>query len=141
MQGYRANHMLFVGAYRNNEVGRNTLSAALEGMRKDGTAIEEINLTPFSPSEAKEFVAAAPNCSEEKKQVLLLKRYFENMRYSFFLGPVIEVIYKENLISFDLKEGCWQWEEQSIQQLKMPEDAAVLVLEKLQKLRWKRKIF
>lgn len=128
-------HMLFVGAYRNNEVGpEHPLSAALEGMRKDGTAIEEINLTPFSPSEAKEFVAAALNCSEEKAGTLAETLFRKTCGIPFFLGQLLKLIYKENLISFDLKEGCWQWEEQSIQQLKMPEDAAVLVLEKLQKL-------
>ena len=62
--------MLFVGATVIMRLAGTPLSAALEGMRKDGTAIEEINLTPFSPSEAKEFVAAALNCSEEKAGTL-----------------------------------------------------------------------
>lgn len=128
-------HFLFVGAYRDNEVAPgHPLAAAIEEIKKEDMLIKEISLAPLDYTDVKKYTAETLHCPEIKAAALAETLYRRTYGIPFFLGQLIKSVYEEKLILFNMKEGCWKWDLESINRLKMPDDVVELITAKLQKL-------
>jgi len=129
------NHLLIVGAFRDNEIGENhPLPAILEEVRKEGIPVRGIYLNHLNRKEVTEFVAETLHCPEEKSVTLAETLYRKTWGNPFFLGQLLKSVYDEKLITFNIDKGCWEWKTESIRKLQMPDDVAGLILIKLKKL-------
>jgi histidine kinase len=129
------NHLLIIGAYRDNEINENhPLSIIIEELRKEKIPVREICINSLNRKEVTEFVAEALHCPEEKLDILAETLYRKTCGNPFFLGQMIKSVYEEKLITFNIQKGCWEWETESIQRLHIPDDVIGFILLKLQKL-------
>ena len=84
-------HLLLVGAYRDNEVGRShPLMRTLEAIRETGARVHEIVLAPLGLGDVGRLVADALHCGPERAQALaeLVKR--EDRRQSILCDSVLD---------------------------------------------------
>ena len=79
------NHLLIIGAYRDNEINENhPLSIIIEELRKEKIPVREICINSLNRKEVTEFVAEALHCPEEKVDILAETLYRKTCGNPFF---------------------------------------------------------
>ncbi|MGI6668858.1 MAG: AAA family ATPase [Acetivibrionales bacterium] len=127
--------LLIVGAYRDNEVTeKHPLSVTLERIKSDGTTVRQIYLDRFTRMETTGFIAETLHCSREKADGLARILYRKVCGIPFFLCRLLKSVYDDNIIKYNMKTGCWEWEMEAIHSLQAPDDVEGLVFQIMQKL-------
>lgn len=127
--------LLFIGAFRKNEVNENhPLMKMLEGSRNQQPYEEHIFLMPLEWNQTAELVADVLHSEIENTADLAEVLYRKSGGNPFFLGQMLTLIHGEGLLYFNIQEGCWKWELEAIQKLQLGEDVLQLLLKKLQGL-------
>ncbi|MBD2036730.1 AAA family ATPase [Leptolyngbya sp. FACHB-321] len=127
--------LLLLGAYRDNEVNAtHPLTLALEEIQNTGTVVNTITLAPLAVNDVNQLVADTLHCNTAKSRPLakLLLRKTEGN--PFFLTQMLSSLYQENLLSYNVNSGDWQWTLEQIQQVKSTDNVVELMVSKLQKL-------
>jgi len=125
--------VLIVGAYRENEIDENhPVNEILENIGEDQSNIIHIPLMPFLYTETEKFVLDTLNIEEVSD--LSEDLYRKSGGNPLFLKQLLVHLYDEGLIRFDLKEGNWHWDIESIRRLQPGEDVLEIILKKLQRL-------
>ncbi|NLO96870.1 MAG: AAA family ATPase [Peptococcaceae bacterium] len=128
-------HLLIIGAYRDNEINENhPLAIIIEELRQEEIPFREICLNSLDRKEVTEYLAEALHSSGEELGLLADTMYRKTCGNPFFLGQMIKSVYEDKLITFNIQKGCWEWETESIQNLSIPDDVIDFILLKLQKL-------
>ncbi|MDY6781984.1 MAG: AAA family ATPase [Cyanobacteriota bacterium] len=133
--------LLFVGAYRDNEVGAaHSLSAFLERIQKEGVTPRSIVLQPLDFNCVSRLVADTLHSDllsdeGEKHQQLAKLLFHQTGGNPFFLVQLLQTLHAEGLFAFDFGRGCWQWELEEIRGHHLSNyDAVELVARNLGKL-------
>lgn len=128
-------YLLLVGAYRDNEVsGGHPLTTALEGIQKNGIQVRRVPLDSLDLHHTRRYIADALQGTVEKSYPLAEIMYRKTGGNPFFLGQLLQTVYDEKLLGFNIKDGCWEWDPASVQELEMPDDVVDLMQRKLQRL-------
>src|SRR5690606_4143851 len=95
-------HLLLIGAYRDNEVGpAHPLSLMLAEAQKRGAAITELVLAPLAACHVEALVAEAVHAPVERARPLAELVYEKTAGNPFFAIQFLVTLHQEGLIALD----------------------------------------
>ncbi|WP_437803067.1 AAA family ATPase [Sorangium sp. So ce693] len=134
-------HLLLLGAYRDNEVGpAHPLRLTLTEVRKRGAAVSELVLGPLSATHVGALVAEAvhathaPHTPAEQAEPLSRLVYEKTGGNPFFVLQFLIALHQEGLITFDAEEGRWRWDIAAIRDKGFTDNVVELMAGKLKRL-------
>ena len=103
--------LLLVGAYRDNEVDAfHPLTQALAAIRKAGTPMREIVLTPLGLDDTGRLIGDALRCDLERTRPLAQLVHDKTGGNPFFAVQFLSELAEERLITFDPATAIWSWD-------------------------------
>ncbi|WP_437292024.1 AAA family ATPase [Sorangium sp. So ce406] len=128
-------HLLLIGAYRDNEVGpAHPLRLALAEARKRGAEISELVLEPLSAAHVTALVAEAVHTPEAQAEPLSRLIHEKAGGNPFFVLQFLMELHQERLIAFDAAEGRWRWNIAAIRDKGFTDNVVELLAGKLKRL-------
>ncbi|WP_413175032.1 AAA family ATPase [Anabaena azotica] len=128
-------HLLIIGAYRDNEVNPgHPLLLTLGEIQKTQAIINTITLAPLSQIQVNKLVADTLKCLEELAWNLSVLIYQKTQGNPFFATQFLKALYQDGLIEFDLDSGCWQCDIAEVKAQAVTDDVVAFMSLQLQKL-------
>jgi PAS domain S-box-containing protein len=128
-------HLLLIGAYRDNEVGpSHPLMRTLEGFRRAGAAIEEIQLTPLAPDDLGRLIADALDCDFVRADPLARLVHEKTGGNPLFAIQFLSALTDDGLLAFDRNTESWRWDLDRVHTRKYSDNVVDLMVEKLGRL-------
>jgi PAS domain S-box-containing protein len=128
-------HLLMVGAYRDNEVGRaHPLTRTLEAIRNAGARVEETVLTPLGLDDIARLVTDALHCPPERARPLAQLVHEKTSGNPFFAIQFLTTLHEEGLLAFDSVAPAWRWDVDRIHARNYTDNVADLLVEKMKRL-------
>ncbi len=128
-------HILFVGAYRDNEVGpAHLLTQTLEAMRSAGARMHYIAVMPLSPTDMAALVADTLQCEQDRTESLTQLVHEKTGGNPFFAIQFLTMLADEGLLAFDHETVAWDWNIEGITSKGFTENVADLMARKLARL-------
>jgi PAS domain S-box-containing protein len=129
------NHLLLVGAYRDNEVtASHPLVRTLDEIRKAGTSMQEIVLGPLELEDVGHLVADSLHCERDSSQALAQLVHEKTGGNPFFAIQFLTALAEEGLLVFDLREAAWSWDLERIRAKGYTDNVVDLMAGKLNRL-------
>jgi PAS domain S-box-containing protein len=128
-------HLLLVGAYRDNEVGAaHPLMRTLEAIRDAGARLHEIVLTPLRIDDVVRLVADALHCEHERARPLAQLVHEKTGGNPFFAIQFFTALADEGLLTFGPVTRAWQWNIDRIRARSYTDNVVDLMAGKLKRL-------
>ncbi|WP_437284635.1 AAA family ATPase [Sorangium sp. So ce406] len=128
-------HLLLIGAYRDNEVGpAHPLRLTLAEARKRGASISELFLSPLSAAHVTALVVEAVHAPEGQVEPLARLVFEKTGGNPFFVLQFLIALHQERLIAFDADEGTWRWDIAAIRDKGFTDNVVDLMAGKLKRL-------
>ncbi|WP_437522044.1 AAA family ATPase [Sorangium sp. So ce726] len=128
-------HLLLIGAYRDNEVGpAHPLRLTLAEARKRGAAVSELVLEPLSAAHVGALVAEAVHAPEAHVEPLSQLVYDKTAGNPFFVLQFLIALHQEGLIAFDADEGRWRWDIAAIRDKGFTDNVVDLLVGRIKRL-------
>jgi PAS domain S-box-containing protein len=128
-------HLLLVGAYRDNEVdSSHPLMRTLGAIRNAGARIEEIVLAPLTLEDVSRLVADALRCAPDTAYPLALLLHEKTGGNPFFAIQFLTALAEEGLLAFDSATRTWEWEMNRIHAKGYTDNVVHLMVGKLKRL-------
>ncbi|WP_437812199.1 AAA family ATPase [Sorangium sp. So ce1078] len=128
-------HLLLIGAYRDNEVGpAHPLRLTLAEVRRRGAAVSELVLEPLSAAHVGALVAEAVHAPEGQVEPLSQLVYEKTGGNPFFVLQFLIALHQEGLIAFDAEQGGWRWDIATIRDKGFTDNVVELMSGKLKRL-------
>jgi PAS domain S-box-containing protein len=128
-------HLLIVGAYRNNEVGPDhSLLPALSDIRKMGTRVQTINLTPLSQDDLERLTAETLQADPQSIAPLVRLVFEKTHGNPFFVLQFLDTLFKQGLLVFESLKADWTWDMEGIEAKGFTDNVVELMLAKLKRL-------
>ncbi|WP_437791704.1 AAA family ATPase [Sorangium sp. So ce693] len=128
-------HLLLIGAYRDNEVGpAHPLRLALAEAQKRGAAVSELVLAPLSAAHVGALVAEAVHAPDAQVEPLSQLVHEKTGGNPFFALQFLIALHEERLITFDADEGAWRWDIAAIRDKGFTDNVVELMAGKLKRL-------
>jgi diguanylate cyclase (GGDEF)-like protein/PAS domain S-box-containing protein len=127
-------HLLFVGAYRDNEVGpSHPLRRTIEDLRKS-TRLSEIELKPLAIDDLIQLIAESLHTNMKRILPLASMVREKTGGNPFFVTQFLTLLADEGLLAFDARSLAWQWDLEHIHAKGFSENVVDLMLAKLDQL-------
>jgi len=127
--------LFLIGAYRDNEVNSShLLMITLRQLQKGGATLGQITLAPLELEAIAQLIADTLHSDLSTVSSLAELVLLKTGGNPFFTTEFLKTLYKENLISFDLEQLCWQWDTTHIEGKDITDNVVELMLSKLKKL-------
>ena len=128
-------HLLLVGAYRDNEVGTaHPLMRTLEAIRDAGARLHEIVLAPLRIDDVGRLVADALHCEHERARPLARLVHEKSGGNPFFAIQFFTALADEGLVTFGPVTRAWQWDIDRIRARSYTDNVVDLMAGKLKRL-------
>ncbi|WP_437872898.1 AAA family ATPase [Sorangium sp. So ce363] len=128
-------HLLLIGAYRDNEVGpAHPLRLTLAEARKRGAAVSDLALDPLSAAHVAALVAEAVHAPEGQIEPLSRLVCEKTGGNPFFVLQFLIALHQEGLITFDAEQGRWRWDIAAIRDKGFTDNVVELMAGKLKRL-------
>ncbi|MBE9129116.1 MULTISPECIES: hybrid sensor histidine kinase/response regulator [unclassified Coleofasciculus] len=128
-------YLLLIGAYRDNEVSAtHPLLLTLEEMQQTGAVLTSIILQFLQFSHINQFVADTLRSDLVTTESLANLVFKKTLGNPFFLTHLLKSLYQENLLFFDFRQECWQWDMQQLQGIDITDNVVELMVGQIQKL-------
>ena len=128
-------HLMLIGAYRDNEVDAlHPLVRKLEAIKNAGTRIEDIRLAPLASAHLAQLIADALRCKPERVVPLAQLVHEKSGGNPFFALQFISALADEGLLSFDHVSGRWSWDLSRIHAKGYTDNVVDLMVGKLTRL-------
>ncbi len=128
-------HLLLIGAYRDNEVGpTHPLVPALDALRRAGTRVHEMVLSPLSMGDLGRLIAGTLHCDEERVRPLARLVWEKTGGNPFFASQFLTELADQALVSFDPALGAWTWDVARIGAKSYTDNIVELMVAKLKRL-------
>ncbi|MEQ8385807.1 MAG: AAA family ATPase [Coleofasciculus sp. A1-SPW-01] len=135
MNNRDSHYLLMIGAYRDNEVNAtHPLIQTLEQIQDTGEQVSTINLQPLDINHVNQLVSDTLNCSREDSSLLADLLFNKTNGNPFFLTQLLQYLYTEKLLSFNLNVSRWQWDIEQIRLVEITDNVVELMVGKLEKL-------
>ncbi|MEM8637334.1 MAG: AAA family ATPase [Cyanobacteria bacterium P01_G01_bin.54] len=135
MTNLDSHHLLLIGAYRDNEVSpSHPLMLTLGRIQAVGAVLKDITIQPLSLAIAQQLIAETLHTSLEATQTLAELCQQKTAGNPFFLTQLLKSLHSDRFISFNLAQGCWQWDLTQIEAAAITENVVELMVAKLEKL-------
>ena len=131
----KQNGLYVIGAYRDNEVDEaHPLTIALKKIAK-ANALTKVHLQPLKIDHVQQLLCNTLQCDFEHVSVLAEKCFKKTQGNPFFLNQLLLSIYQEDTISYNHKEGKWQWCITGLEKHSMTDNVVDLMIEKFKQLK------
>jgi len=135
-------HLLFIGAYRNNEVEKgHLLDFFLKALNKKTTNFQSIKLGNLDADVVHQLVGVSLNCSLKHCIALSDLVYKKTQGNAFFVNQFLTELYQNNLITYQFpntnkptNKRKWIWDLETIRDLEYTDNVVHLLVQKIQKL-------
>ncbi|WP_439359986.1 trifunctional serine/threonine-protein kinase/ATP-binding protein/sensor histidine kinase [Bradyrhizobium sp. DASA03007] len=128
-------HLLLIGAYRDNEVNAtHPLVRKLEAIRQAGAAVQDIVLTPLSRDDLGKLIVDSLHCQLERGAPLADLIHEKTSGNPFFAIQFISTLADDRLLKFDYRERRWVWDLLRIRDKGFTDNVVELMVEKLKRL-------
>ena len=128
-------HVLLIGAYRDNEVNAaHPLMRKLEAIRKAGASVREISLAPLACEDLGRLLADALHCEAERVAPLAQLVHEKTVGNPFFAIQFLAALDEEALLTFDHGDARWSWDLQGIHAKGYTDNVVDLLVGKLNRL-------
>jgi PAS domain S-box-containing protein len=128
-------HLMLVGAYRNNEVSSShPFTRTLNSIRKAGAKVQEIVLAPLGLDDVGRLVADALHCERDAGRPLAKLVYEKTGGNPFFAIQFLTTLAEEGLLAFDPEPACWTWDVARIRAKGYTDNVVDLMVGKLKRL-------
>src|SRR4029450_12865686 len=108
-------HLMLIGAYRDNEVtATHPLARKLEAIRSAGAPVQEVRLAPLAGEDVRQLVADALRCEPERAAPLAELLREKTGGNPFFVIQFIAALADEGLLTFDHQAARWSWDLERI---------------------------
>jgi PAS domain S-box-containing protein len=132
---YDLQHLLLIGAYRDNEVNANhQLVRKLEAIRQAGAAVQDIALTPLSREDLGKLLVDSLHCQLERAAPLADLIHEKTTGNPFFAIQFISTLVDDRLLTFDYRARRWVWDLLRIRAKGFTDNVVELMVEKLKRL-------
>lgn len=128
-------HLLILGAYRDNEVDNaHPLRLALDQIRKCQAKLSEITLEPLALQHTKALITDSLHADEHRVDALARICMDKTLGNPFFLTQLLHSLHGSGYISFDSEQGQWTWDLKRIAGAKIADSVVDLMVEKIHRL-------
>lgn len=128
-------HLLVLGAYRDNEVSpTHPLMFTLDEIRQAGTTVNTLTLTALQPADLNQWIADTLGCPLDRAMPLTGLVESKTHGNPFFSHQFLHALYEENLISWSQECGYWQYDIHQVRELALSSDVVEFVVGQLGKL-------
>jgi PAS domain S-box-containing protein len=104
-------HLLLIGAYRDNEIGpSHPLLRSLDAIRRAGASPQEIRLAPLDRDDLGRLVADTLGCEPDSAAALAQLVHEKTGGNPFFAIQFFAALAEEGLLRFDHDTARWRWE-------------------------------
>ncbi|UBF23577.1 AAA family ATPase [Kovacikia minuta CCNUW1] len=135
MSEAQSHHLLFIGAYRDNEVAlAHPLMQTLDKVRKAGTRVSTITLTSLSQKSVNQLIADTLSCSPALASPLTDLIVGKTQGNPFFTTQFLKTLYDYGLITFNRDGNYWECDVAQVRSLSLSEDVVEFMAMQLQKL-------
>jgi diguanylate cyclase (GGDEF)-like protein len=108
-------HVLFIGAYRDNEVSpSHPLMTTLAGMHDDGAEVETIELGPLGEEDVLQLLGDTLHQAPGHLRLAIVC-HAKTRGNAFFLNRFLESLHHRRLLGYDGARQCWTWDLEAIQ--------------------------
>jgi len=127
-------HLLLVGAYRENEVSSShPLKRMLEAIRETGARVHTIELKPLGLDDVGQLVADALHCEAQRARPLAQLVYEKTGGNPFFAIQFFAALADEGLVTFDPLAPAWRWDIDRIRARSYTDNVVDLMAGKLKR--------
>ncbi|MDY7233230.1 trifunctional serine/threonine-protein kinase/ATP-binding protein/sensor histidine kinase [Hyalangium rubrum] len=131
----RIQHLLIVGAYREDEVGdTHPLRQMVETVEKAGTQVTILSLNPLGLEHVEQLVADTFRCDTERSAPLARLLWERSDGNPFFLEQLLRTLYEDGLVGFSPEAVSWTWDLEAIRARGLTDNIIGLMVRKLQNL-------
>src|SRR5712692_1140710 len=128
-------HLMLIGAYRDNEVdAMHPLVRKLEAVKNAGATIEEIALAPLASEHLAQLIADALRCEAERAAPLAHLVHEKSGGNPFFALQFMSALAEEGLLTFDHDTARWSWDLDRIHAKGYTDNVVDLMVGKLTRL-------
>lgn len=128
-------HLLLIGAYRDNEVdASHPLVRKLEAIRQAGAAVNDIVLTPLSRDDLGKLLVDSLHCQLERAAPLADLIHEKTAGNPFFAVQFISTLADDRLLTFDYHTRRWVWDLLRIRAKGFTDNVVELMVDKLKRL-------
>jgi predicted ATPase/signal transduction histidine kinase/CheY-like chemotaxis protein len=132
---FTTQNLLVIGAYRDNEVSAShPLMLTLSELKKQGTRINHLSISPLNLNQVNEFIADTLKTDRIRAQRLAELVWQKTLGNPFFIKEFIKSLYQENLLIFDANDGTWNWHLEQIITKNITDNVVELTIDKIQAL-------
>ncbi len=111
-------HLLVIGAYRDNEVdAAHPLVAVLDELCKAGTSVRTLSVAPLALPHVTELLAETLNRSPTDVEPLARLIYEKTQGNPFFLSQLLQTLHKKALLTFDVSSRAFRWDLKGIREV------------------------
>src|SRR5271154_5600550 len=128
-------HLLLIGAYRDNEVNAtHPLVRKLDAIRHAGAALQDIVLTPLGRDDLGQLLADSLHCEPECSAPLVQLVHDKTAGNPFFVIQFLYSLAEEGLLRFDQDAAGWSWDPGRIHDKGYTDNVVDLMLGKVTRL-------
>ncbi len=124
--------LLFMGAYRDNEVeADHRLTISCEVIKKTGQPLQTIPLKPLKPEDISQLLVHTCHCRPEDANPLAEVLVRKTGGNPFFVSQFLTLLSEKELISYSPEKNRWTWELAAIEILAVTENVVDLLIDRL----------
>jgi predicted ATPase len=128
-------HLLLIGAYRDNEVtAAHPLTRKLEAIRNAGASVQDVKLAPLAREDVGQLVGDALRCDAARTAPLPELVHGKTAGNPFFVIQFLSALADEGLLAFDHDAARWSWDVGRIHAKGYTENVVDLMVGKLSRL-------
>ncbi len=128
-------HLMLIGAYRDNEVdATHPLLRKLDAIRQTGAKVHEIRLEPLAREDLGQLVADALHCEPGHSAPLAQLVQEKTAGNPFFVIQFLHTLAEEGLLAFDHDDARWCWDLERIHAKSYTDNVVDLMAGKLNRL-------
>jgi histidine kinase len=128
-------HMLFIGAYRDNEVSAShPFSILINDLRKEGLEIYDLKINNLTLQNVSELIADTLERTEKDVEELSELVFEKTQGNAFFLTQFLRSLYEEKLLFFDRSMKCWDFDLFQIKEKNITDNVVELMSGRFLKL-------
>ncbi|MEG5000724.1 AAA family ATPase [Microcoleus sp. B4-D4] len=132
---FTTQHLLVIGAYRDNEVSpTHPLMLNLSELKKQGTKINYISLGHLNLNQVNEFIADTLKTDRISTQKLAELAWQKTQGNPFFIKEFFKSLYQEKLLNFDTNAWAWNWDLEQIITRNITDNVVEFIADKIQTL-------
>ncbi|NEQ98434.1 MAG: AAA family ATPase, partial [Cyanothece sp. SIO2G6] len=128
-------HLLVIGSYRDNEVGRaHPLTAALASWQQQDAQLNTITLRPLAETHVNQLIADTLRRSPTDVQALSTLVQQKTRGNPFFVNEFLRTLHSDGWLQFDRQTLRWEWDMAQIERQNITDNVVELMVSKIQKL-------